>query len=211
LLRKLKEIAEETEITKTWQSVRKQVLPRLSNYFILTRQEFYQQCDRILGDNKGVENDYYSALVYLNSCGELICFKEHQELANFVFPKPVRLLSVIYKILSKEIKDTQKGEFSENDVQMVLRKQKIPVTYSDVIIKLLKVYELIFEKPENPEVFIAPQYLQPTPYQGILKELLPASLILNYGHFMPIGLIGRFISRYMKDDVNAQYWKRRCI
>jgi GTPase SAR1 family protein len=212
LVNKLTQLAGNFRITKIWAAVRDEVIPKLQtqNLLIVETSKFYNLCDDILAEKKGKKEDYNAALTYLNNCGEVVQFKDIPSLTDKIILSPKKMMSVLYSILSLQAKINH-GEININTNQDILENEKIDKTTYDLFVDILIHYELIFQHPIKLDTFIAPQYLSASPYQDILNDLLPISLIIHYEDFMPMSIMGNFITKYLRDDSTAKYWKYGAI
>ena len=134
-----------------------------------------------------------------------------KKLDNYVFINPRWVTDTIYDILDEETLEN-KGEFDKKRVVSALEKQRNDLTDSNLWIELMKEFELIFSKKDQPDQFVAPQYLPPNckdlseKAMNNLLEELPHRLVLYYPDFLPRSVISRFICRY-GDLAKDEFWK----
>ncbi|GAA4396299.1 hypothetical protein GCM10023187_04290 [Nibrella viscosa] len=153
-------------------------------------------------------------LTYLGGAASTILYVNNSPLlADKVFLNPQWVSDTVYAILSYDIQETNKGEFTRTHVEQVLT-EKGMAALTDTFLELMKAhrFELIFEKPNTPDTYIAPQYLPANyPDANGLRMLTPKpeesiGFTLHYPRFMPKSVFLRFMVRYgnLAQDV---YWK----
>ncbi|HLO54437.1 MAG TPA: TIR domain-containing protein [Saprospiraceae bacterium] len=212
LLQKLLKLAGDIEITEMWATIKDEVLPSFQNrgYFIVDHKYFFDECNDFLGVKKGTADDYKSALIYLNGCGEIILFNEIESLKDKVILDPKRLMKIMYSILTIQAANNE-GIIEISNANQIQKKEDINSDMYFWIIEILEFYNIIFSHPIHTDKYVAPQYLNESPYQGILNDLIPASITIKYNDFIPMAIMGKFISHYLKDDTDAKYWKYGAI
>lgn len=212
LLEKLTKLAGEIQITEMWETIKDEVLPSFKNqnYIIVDYEYFFDECNAILGVKHGTNEDYKSALIYLNSCGEIILFDAIESLKDKVILDPKRLMKIMYSILTKQAADN-KGIIEVSNAPQIQKDEDINLQVYHWVIDILTFYNIIFRHPTNIDKYVAPQYLSESPYQGILNDLIPASLTIKYNDFIPMAIMGKFLSQYLKNDQDAKYWKYGAI
>lgn len=212
LIDKLANLAGKVEITETTASIRDKVLPELlsRNYFIVDYTTFFDECNSVLGVKNGTQDDYIYTLKYLNGCGEIILFDDIESLKDKIILDPKRLMNIMYSILSKQAAEN-KGTIAASNAIQIQKDEDINSEVYDWVIDILTFYNIIFRHPTYTDEYIAPQYLSESPYQKILDDLLPASLVIKYTDFIPMAIIGKFIGHYLKNKNEAKYWKYGAI
>ncbi|MGA0555578.1 leucine-rich repeat domain-containing protein [Larkinella sp. VNQ87] len=150
-------------------------------------------------------------MIYLGgSASTIIHYENNSKLKNIVFLNPQWVSSMIYEILSYDIQEKHKGEFSRSHVENVLSQNNMKFM-TDTFIELMKAerFELIFEKPNVPDTYIVPQYLPDSYDEKAIRLIKPISAIgftLHFPRFMPKSVFMQFMVRYgnLAEDV---YWK----
>lgn len=212
LIKKLSELAGEIEITEMWATIKDEILPsfQIRSYFIVDDEYFFEECNDFLGVKKGTADDYKSALIYLNGCGEIILFNEIESLKDKVILDPNRLMKIMYSILTIQAANNE-GIIELSNANQIQKEEDINSEEYFWIIEILAFYDIIFRHPIHTDKYVAPQYLNESPYQGILNDLIPASLTIKFNDFIPMAVMGKFISQYLKNDQDAKYWKYGAI
>ncbi len=153
-------------------------------------------------------------LTYLSGAAStVVYYGDDARLRNIVFLNPQWVTDTIYDILTYDIRDRRDkpGEFTRMHVEQVLNDKGIG-HLTDTFLELMKKgrFELIFEKPNCPDEYIAPQYLPDQyPDHKALEQLRPESFInftLRYPRYMPKSVFIRFMVRYGNLAKNV-YWK----
>lgn len=206
-------------IPQIYEDIRSEVKRMKETHDYLSFSEFEALCrrmdkteERIMQDDAQIEQ----VTNFLHDTGCLICYrfqkdKKSDKLDNYVFINPRWVTDIIYAILDKETLEN-KGEFDKKRVVSTLEKQRNDLTDSNLWIELMKEFELIFSKKDQPDQFVAPQYLPPNckdlsekAMNNLLGEL-PHRLVLHYPDFLPRSVISRFICRY-GDLAKDEFWK----
>ncbi len=205
------------KLGKGWVAIRNKIRQLPENQRWMTRTQFEVFCQQTvtaatLSFDPAIEMS--GLLTYLSGAASTILYYANDDqLRDTVFLNPQWVTDTIYDILSYDIreKDENKGEFSRSDVEQVLRKKGL-AELTDRFLDLMKKdrFELIFEKPNCPDEYIAPQYL-PDKYhdQKALAQLRPETSIrftLHYPRFIPKSVFMRFMVAYGNLAENV-YWK----
>ena len=203
-----------------WHKVRSGLRTEFENRNIITYKEYEAFCKKIDDKIKLTELS-----TYLDQTGNIVYYPQFQFLNEFVFIDPKYLTETIYKILDFNIEEAKCGEFSAGYVEDVLRNTGNENQDPNLWIKLMKAFELIFEKTHG--VFVAPQYLPQTPYNAKLEGKwrekdksnfnnsisgLDQPLVkVVYSGYFPRSLMVRFISNYGQYAKNENYWKHGIV
>lgn len=151
-------------------------------------------------------------MAYLSGAtSTILYYGQNPVLKDIVFLNPQWVTGTIYDILSYDIQEKQGGEFTRIHAGKVLNEKGMGAI-TDKFLELMKAnqFELIFEKPDKPDTYIAPQYL-PETYIDLrgLQKLFPKSFIrftLYFPGYLPKSVFIRLMVRYgnLAEDV---YWK----
>lgn len=207
----LRSSAAKYPLGKKWVEIRDSIreLPKTMTWMSI--KAFHEFCKSI---DPTIELD--GLISYLRgSASTILYYPEDSLLSDMIFLNPQWVTDIIYSILSYDIQEKMSGEFTLDHVRSVLDKLEIS-NMADTFVRLMKArrFELIFEKPGQPNTFIAPQYLPDTLGNNkILEKLRPKDPLrfqLVFPKFMPKSLFIRFMVRYgnLSKDV---YWKYGCI
>lgn len=206
-------------IAKIYDDIRSELSKRKANQPYLTFSEFRKICQKVDKTTEQImqnESDIESVTKFLHDTGSLICyrFKENKiskALDDYVFIDPKWVTKTIYQILDEKAKQ-QDGEFDKKHIVNTLKKHENIVQDSNLWIELMCEFELIFEKKNAPNTYIAPQFLKQECKDLSEKALtnfyaeLPYQLILHYPDFLPRSIISRFTCKY-GNLAKDYYWK----
>ncbi|SHN31664.1 COR domain-containing protein [Mucilaginibacter sp. OK098] len=135
---------------------------------------------------------------YLENSGDILTFKDNPILSDAVFLNPEGLLNSIYGILNQNVKQ-KGGVFLKKDVK------------NEVLLNVMIEMDLVFENPQKPGEFIAPQFMNEnaeiSKLLSHLRKLLKIAFSLRFPDFMPRGMVTRFISKKGKRSVDGVFWK----
>jgi GTPase SAR1 family protein len=206
-------------IVKVYDDIRTEVKRIKTEKKVLSFTDFETLCRavdtteaRIMQDDANIQQ----VTEFLHETGCLICYrfkkdKKSKKLDNYVFINSGWVTETIYKILDKKTLENN-GEFDKKHVISVLEQERSDLLDANLWIELMQEFELIFAKKDQPDQFIAPQYLPETckdlsekSLNNLLEEL-PYQLVLHYPEFLPHSNISRFICRY-GNLVKDEYWK----
>jgi internalin A len=150
---------------------------------------------------------------YLSNIGILLYYPNHPRLKKTVYIRPSWVTDWIYKILDKSVL-ANNGEFNREHVYKITGKNH---DLTDELIDLMKEFELIFSPQDQPNLYIAPQYL-PDEYQSSEKYRLEriadsykTAFVLFYPEFLPRSVFLRFIAEYGGSTNKADFWKQGLI
>jgi GTPase SAR1 family protein len=203
-----------------WQKVRSGLRTNFANRNMVKYSEYEAFCRSIDPNIKLTELS-----TYLDQIGNIVYYPEYQILNEYVFINPRYLTETIYKILDYGIEEDNCGEFGAEEVDRVLNDIANENKDADLWIRLMKAFELIFEK--TPGNFVAPQYLPQSPIDDKLKgkkRKNDESLFNNtieglknplarvvYSGYLPRCLMVRFISTYGPYANDENYWKHGIV
>jgi GTPase SAR1 family protein len=206
-------------IVKVYDDIRTEVKRIKTEKKVLSFTDFEALCRavdtteaRIMQDDANIQQ----VTDFLHETGCLICYrfkkdKKSEKLDDYVFINSGWVTETIYKILDEKTLENN-GEFDKKHVISVLEQERSDLSDANLWIELMQEFELIFAKKDQPDQFIAPQYLPETCKDlsekalNNLLERLPYQLVLHYPEFLPRSIISRFICRY-GNLAKDEYWK----
>jgi internalin A len=194
-----------------WVEIRDRIRQNPPAQFVISYEDFEVFCRKIdpTIEIKGL-------MAYLGgSASTILHYENDRKLNKIVFLNPQWVIDTIYAILSYDIRELNKGEFTRTHVDTVLSQKGIR-SMTDTFLELMKAnrFELIFEKPNFADTYIAPQYL-PEVYNDVdalylLRSTLPVSFTLHFPSFMPKSVFIRFMVLY-GDQAKYIYWKNGIV
>ena len=152
--------------------------------------------------------DFDNLLTYLRDTSGLVLYYPNiPSLKDTVFINPNWVCSQIYRILDYSVQE-KKGEF---DFKHVVQKMGNEAQAKQFI-TLMQQFELIFEQRDQPDAYIAPQYL---PEDTAKRDTIIAdwggkdlAFKVRYPNYMPPHLIVRLIAHYGNMAIKEGYWKQ---
>ncbi len=200
--------AMEKVVPHSWVSIRDKHLPfwRIEWDGVIPIDQFKRKCLAELSNvpkaNRESELAFDGLLPYLQGAGEIIMFDDIPILKDKIFLDPIKLINAIYgTLLSPDVLKNQGGEFSlPRDGSMWHAKLQD-------YLHLLLSKGLVFEKPNEPGVYVAPQYLAEDPHTSHFTSLVPVSFVLKFNGYFPRSRITQFITRYAAPSEHPLYWK----
>ncbi|MDZ7691394.1 MAG: COR domain-containing protein [Balneolaceae bacterium] len=202
------------EIPISWQEIRIK-LKQLKDEFDqheLSKPDYTRLCTE-----EGIDEKSSGVLLeYMHVTGDVFFYTESERLNDTIIIDPKWALDRIYELLDDEIAASGKnspGEFTINRVHQKLERFSEDKRLD--ILELLKKFELIFEKPEDPETFIAPQYLPEKPDQAKFNNLWDSNedpiLVYKYPKYVHPSIMVQFMSRFGEFSEPLNYWKNGII
>jgi len=190
----------------SWFPIRDEHLPSWrQQHLSITIDAFRKLCLSTVGKDAYDKEEalaFPALLPYLHSVGEILVFDDVPGLNDRVFLDPIALTKAIYdELLPKDVLEERRGEFTLPKKDDVTRKRL------EEYLQLLLAKELVFEKPLNPGVYVAPQYLPEDAHSFHFASLIPASFVLRFNGYFPRHRITQFITRYASKSENPLYWK----
>lgn len=171
----------------------------------ITVDDFEKACFQIEPDL--TDDEIHTLPKWLNNTGVVIYFGEVEELKNKVYFDPLVITEAIYENLTDSIQ-IKAGEFEKTDITGMEGINKAS------IIALMKKMEIIYEKPNEPGKFIAPQCLPETHevedlYTFAAKGLQESSYYIKLPLFFFRQVLQRMIFLYghASDIGTKYYWK----
>ncbi|MCA0229157.1 MAG: CHAT domain-containing protein [Bacteroidetes bacterium] len=206
-------------IPKLYDDIRQELRALKSSQPYLLFNDYKNLCQRIDKTADKImqnESDLKALTTFLHETGCIICYryddkKKNDTLHDYVFINPQWVTETIYHILDEGTL-VQNGEFDRLHVANVLEVKQNVIRDSAVWLELMTQFELIFQKKNEENQFITPQYLPKKCHDlsekawNNLIEDLPYQLVLHYPDFLPKSVISRFICRY-GNLAKDYYWK----
>jgi len=166
---------------------------------------------RIIKEETGEELEFRWELMckYFHETGVLLYYPDSPTLKEKIFIKPTFVTDTIYKVLNYKVKQAF-GRFTFNEAVQSLDNDTV---LAQDIIELMSApnFKLIFNEPEKPDCFVAPQYLDDKkPAENILFQITDGMEIgfsLEFIHFLPKFILTEFMVTYGRFNSNDIIWK----
>ncbi len=153
---------------------------------------------------------------FLHELGIILHFQHDAILRHRLILKPNWGTTAVYKILDNPIVKTNLGQFTDRDLAEIWSDR----TYADMhheLLQLMKEFKVCYEIPRRPGHYIAPHLLSPEAPDYDWNPQSNLILRYRYNHFMPKGILTRFIVEMHRDIENvnepdrAHVWKNGVI
>jgi len=187
---------------------------------VVSIEEFIEICKpaneniaNIITDADGKETEYTAwrlMCVYFHETGVLLYYPDSPSLKEKIFIRPTFVTDTIYKVLNYKVKQAF-GRFTFDDAIKSLDNDAI---LAQDIIELMSApnFKLIFNYPENPDNYVAPQYLDDKkPAENILKHIvknMEVGFSLEFANCLPKYILTEFMVNYglfHKEDIIWKY------
>ena len=199
-----------------WVSIRDAIRQIAETQRWTTFAEFALFCKQVvakIGMTLDESVEMPALLSYLSGAASTIVYYGGDvRLRNIVILNPQWVTDTIYDILTYDIRerDDKPGEFNRAQVEQILSEKGIG-ELTDTFLELMKKdrFELIFEKPNCPDEYIAPQYLPDKHDERDLRRYRSKtkhSFTIHFPRFMPRSVFLRFMVRY-GNLATEVYWK----
>ncbi len=169
----------------------------------ITLNEYYRICQFFgLGPERA---DFLSE--YLHDLGVILHFRTDKVLENTVILNPQWATEAVYKLIdTREIFDNN-GRFTFQKLRIYWDTRTYPVHLHLQLVRLMERFELCFNYATDD--YFVPELLPPEqPDFPTAHYNNPETLRIEYRyHFMPGGIISRFISRLSYLIHQRRYWK----
>ena len=169
-------------------------------------KDFETACKKIEKDF--TESELYTLPRWLHNSGVVIFFGEDQQLSDKVYLDPIWVTEGIYKILNNTVR-TADGIFTKKDIHPRKGFNK------ETVLALMMEMEIVFEKTDEPDTYVAPQYLPETHpvedlYAIAAKGLQQKAYFVRLPLYFFRKVLQRMIFFYgMSANVDARYyWKK---
>jgi len=196
------------EISTKWLEI-KQGLRNLSEeQVMMTYEDYVAFCETIkegISQSDSGESMLDTLTRYLHEISVILYYDDDDEklLKETVFINPKWVTNTIYKVLDYEVIRNE-GKFDKSHVEEVLKdNEKRSTVSAEQFIELMKKFELIFESKNEPNNYVAPQYLpkeeevrdekQVKKYRSACSRL---GFTLRYPLFLPKSIMTRIICKY---------------
>jgi len=166
----------------------------------------------IITDANGNETEYTAwklMCVYFHETGVLLYYPDSPTLKEKIFIKPTFVSDTIYKVLNYKVKQAF-GRFTFDDAVQSLDNDTV---LAQDIIELMSApnFKLIFNEPNKPDSFVAPQYLEDKkPAENILFQItdgMEIGFALEFSNFLPKYILTEFMVNYGRFNTNDIIWK----
>ena len=154
------------------------------------------------------KNEIYTMPRWLHNSGLVIYFGEDEILNDKVYLDPIWVTAGIYKILNETVR-ARNGVFSKDDINV---KKGLD---EETVLALMKEMEIVFEKIDEPDTFVAPQYLPEThPVEDLYAIAANGLQQKAYYVRLPLYFFRKVLQRMiffygMSKNVDAKYyWKQ---
>ncbi len=153
---------------------------------------------------------------FLHDLGIILHFQHDPILRHRLILKPNWGTTAVYKILDNPTVKTNLGQFTDRDLAEIWSDR----TYADMhheLLQLMKEFKVCYEIPRRPGHYIAPHLLSPDSPTYDWNPNSNLILRYHYNHFMPKGILTRFIVEMHRDIENvnepnrAHVWKNGVI
>ncbi len=204
-------------IVKYWPIVREAIKELSKKTLRISLSEFNAICN-----TSGGSRDIGNIVIYLRDmCGAILLFEDHAVLKDVVFINTHKLNELIYAILNHKVK-LAGGRFSHSEAeeQVLAALAEISDTgvavdeaarFTNHIIEVMKLLEVIFEITPGSCEYVAPQYLPREVPELLKKEKRRAKLDpafwIRFKTYIPRHIIPRYIALKGIDAKQETWWK----
>ena len=187
---------------------------------VVNIEEFIEICKpaneniaNIITDADGNETEYTAwklMCVYFHETGVLLHYPDSPTLKDKIFIRPTFVTDTIYKILNYKVKQAF-GRFTFADALQSLD-NNTELAHDMIELMSAPNFKLIFNEPEKPKCYVAPQYLDDKkPAENVLKHItknMEIGFSLEFTNFLPKYILTEFMinyGRFQKDDIIWKY------
>jgi len=180
----------------SWFKVRKRLEELDENW--ISYDKFYEICK-----SEGLDNKDINVLDdYLNDLGVTLHFKDRLTLKNIVILKPEWATGAFYKILSTKSVLDNEGVLEQSELSQIWNMETYPPFVYPQVMELMNKFELAYELPDKKSYLIA-ELLPKSAPDFTWDETDNLLFYYCYDHFLPLGIITRFIVR-MHEDIEKK-------
>ncbi len=205
LIQQLRKEVSNHKLLRYWLRVRDAVIEQAKKTNTMPLAEFEDFCSKHAQEQTPI--DFDNLLVYLRDISGLVLYYPNiASLRDTVFINPNWVCTQIYRILDYSVQNS-KGEFTFAHAEQKLGSN----ANAQQFIALMQQFELIFEKQDEPQTYIAPQYLPKTSDKRdkfIGRWQYKLAFKARYANYMPPHFIVRLIARYGAYAIQNLYWKQ---
>ncbi len=211
------------EISRKWLDIKQALRKEAQRSYWLDHAGYVAFCEALRPGISEVKSGENKSLLdtltdYLHNIGVILYYP--QELPDVVFINPEKIIDAIYRVLDYSVMEQQEGRFTRAEVQERVKQfndelgEGQPPLDPEALISLMEKFELIFPTKNDPNTFVAPQYLPGNPPAGSFAKDFNKGVArcqhhlftLHFPDFLPKSVIARFICRQGKLAEDT-YWK----
>lgn len=216
--KKLLKILSDTKATyrfnPSWLQIKAQLRDMGKSDPLLSYQDYVSFCESIqpgISRSKpdGSDSMLHTLTDYLHNISAILYYSDVVE--DTVFINPQWLTDIIYRVLDYKVIRSE-GRFDRTHVA-----ETVSEFDPDKLLALMQEFELIFEVRNQPDHFIAPQYLPAQNQEQDSRSFLrwlhrcdKTAFIIHYPTFLPRSVMTRFICRYGNLALDT-FWKHGMV
>jgi len=208
------------KISVKWIEIKEEIRRLSKEKVSISHEEYVSICENIkagISDSSSEVSVLDTLTNYLHEISVILYYPTISSLKDTVFINPEWITDTIYRILDYEVVQNA-GKFDIYHVEEVLTQRQLERDFeSQQMIDLMKKFELIFEVKNEPNNYVAAQYLpknnpeaQTKSCKKIREKCQYHAFTLYYPEFLPKSVMTRFICRYgqLAEDI---YWKNGIV
>ncbi|HAS43483.1 MAG TPA: hypothetical protein DCS93_23590 [Microscillaceae bacterium] len=201
-----------TPLPKVWIDIRKEIETlQQSGKNYISYEDYLDICER----HQMTEESAGFLSRFFHDLGVFLHFSDDLELANTVFLNHEWVTRGVYQVLDNQKVKNKHGRFTDRDLMDIWKDRKYRSKQQELL-ALMKnqKFEICFALPgrsaKSSKTYLAPQLLPADAPQHKLEKLFPPKPIylrFEYAyHFMPKGILTRFIVKRNPDIHQNIYW-----
>lgn len=218
----LHEVKSTYKISTKWLAIKEELRTIGQKQTMLSYEDYVALCERIspgISQSRGADKQSMldTLTEYLDGISVMLYYPDIKALQDVVFINPEWITNIIYKVLDYEVKEHE-GKFAKSHIEHIINKdERAGALGVDQLIALMQQFELIFQLKNEPDQFIAAQYLpkenpeqHSKAYKKIRNSCNQHAFTLRYPVFMPRSAITRLICRYgnLAEDI---FWRNGIV